>query len=1097
MNSQEVRLPEDHEMRNRAATDFDTTLLVEAAAGTGKTTLLVSRILNIVRSGRARFSDIAAITFTEKAAGDLKVRLREEIEKQLRQGAAPELARGLADLESMPVSTIHSFCAELVRERPVEAGVEPNFSVADELAAGLLLEESWEEWLAEALSSDDPRLRAALEAGIKPGPGEGQSMFSLARTLIDYRDCIAENPVPDPRNSDGLAKAVAELRRSIQDAMELRAKHCTAANDKLAEALQSLSDWAEKPVEMTAAAIEKWVDGGPSPRWKVGRKSNWSSEEILAEAQQSCLAIKNAIGGLRVHSGHAILHGLVGALLPFVERYRQAKREARLLDFDDLLIVARDMLLASREARDYFKRRFKFLLVDEFQDTNPLQSEIAFLLCERQGEFARNWHEVRLHPGKLFLVGDPKQSIYRFRRADLDLYGRVRELVEAQGATLQLSVNFRTVPAVVRELNPLFGPLMQGPVDRSGVTRFEPCHVELKPFRQDDTLEPRVLIVPPPEGTEADRVDAWRRQESGCIAASIRNLMDSGSQLQDDQPLRYSDIAILYGKGLVLGALEDALRAHDVPYQVAGGKNYYSRLEFQDLLAVLAAIDNPHDGPAVVGALRSPFFGCSDSELAAHVGAGGAFNYLASARPASAGVAMGFDILRELHEERHAQSPDAVISSLFRVTQALQIYAMKPHGEQRVANLLKVVDLARGLREAGVSSFSGVVKRLAEMEQIGQGEGESPIAEAREDFVRLITYHKSKGLEFPVVFMAFLGDGSKSPESVLMDSNGQLQLKVGGLQTEGFDDALLDEKDRGEFEDRRLFYVGATRARDMLIIPAYWTSERKSEEEEGQGEPYMLNYLSARYPRNDRECWGHCFKDASGLDIHLRSAETLRFVPALRNDLPPEALAFKAHREEWSERLSKRVAQLNSSRAFATPSALHRRPEEGEPVPANRRESRGADFGELVHRLFEIVDFKSPQDLHPAAEIAARELDLDGQAVKDAVARVEGALKLPFFAERVVNAQHIHREIPFCSPSGEALMEGRIDLLLVEPDGVVIADYKTDAVADEAAMMARAEFHRPQLEAYARALAGMGLHVKELVLIFLSLGRVLTLPYTA
>jgi ATP-dependent helicase/nuclease subunit A len=1095
------RLPEDQPARDRAESGFDTTFLVEAAAGTGKTTLLVSRILNIVLAGRAKLPEIAAITFTEKAAGDLKVRLRQEIEKQLperSESSPPELRRALADLEAMPVNTIHAFCADLIRERPVEAGVEPNFAVADELAAGLVLDETWEDWLAEALSSDDPRLRAALEAGIVPGPRErGVSMYSLARTLIDCRDALAGEAMAPPWDFEQYVEAADRIAEEARQAAAIRDASCSVESDTGSRGVDILTEWMARRPKSDADALLLWLSQPlKGVHSRIGNQKYWSSKESLQVMRSHAVAARELAEEAGIQAGHRILYGLVAALRPFVERYEQAKRDQRLLDFDDLLIVARDMLLRSREARDHFKRSFKFLLVDEFQDTNPLQAEIAFLLCEREGAFAARWEEAQLHPGKLFLVGDPKQSIYRFRRADLDLYGRVKKIVEWQGETLQLAVNFRTVPALIGGLNPLFEPLMRGPVVRNGEERFEPEHVELKAFRKDEAPGPRLLLVPPPEGVEGEDVESWRQLESSCIAATIRNLVDEGTRLGGGRPVKYSDIAVLYGKGMVLNALEEALRAHEVPYQVAGGKHYYSRLEFQDLLSVLTAVDNPYNGPAVVGALRSPFFGCSDPALAGHVAAGGRFNYLEDFEgPREAADA--FVVLRKLHEDRRKETPDAVIASLFRATQALQIYAMKPHGEQRVANLLKVADMARGLVEAGVSSFSVVVRHLAEMEQTGQSEGESPVAEAEEDFVRLITFHKSKGLEFPVVFLAFLGQGKRGPDAFFLDAESrQLQIKVGELESSGFKEAVEEEKDRAEYEERRLFYVGATRARDLLVVPVYWARQVKEKDEDGKerpGEQYMLKYLSERFPRNSEDDWGGCVMDASGLDLRRRSSESLRFRPALQEELPPNALAFKAHRDAWSARLSARVAELNAARGLATPSALHRRSEEGETVPASRKASRGADFGELVHRLFERVDFASPQDLRPVAAIEAESLDLDAEAADMAVKMVERALRLPIFAERAVRANEVHREVPFTVPTDDGLMEGRIDLLIVEPDGAVIVDYKTDALAGEDAMMLRAEYHRPQMEAYAAALTRLGLHVKEAILVFLSLGQTVSL----
>ena len=286
---------------------------------------------------------------------------------------------------------------------------------------------------------------------------------------------------------------------------------------------------------------------------------------------------------------------------------------------------------------------------------------------------------------------------------------------------------------------------------------------------------------------------------------------------------------MLYRATTGLDSLEDALRAHDVPYQVSGGRHYYARMEFQDLLAVLKAIDNPFDGLSVVGALRSPFFGHSDEDLLRHFGAGGKFNYLFDVPEGFRDLAEAFDALKALHERRRRDPASAVLAQLFESTRALQIYAMKPHGEQRVANLLKLQDIARAMAEAEVSSFGALVRWLSEMESSRQAEPESPVAEAEENFVQLMTFHKAKGLEFPVVVLAHLANEGENREEVLLDrARGRLHLNLGhGMKTRGWDAAMQEEEDRAEHERRRMFYVALTRAHDLLVIPAFWAKSRK------------------------------------------------------------------------------------------------------------------------------------------------------------------------------------------------------------------------------------------------------------------------------
>ena len=1117
----------DQADRDRATDDLDTTFLVEAAAGTGKTTILVDRILSILRAGRASLRQIAAITFTEKAAGELKVRLRQAVERELREPPVPArpsqaLRDALADLEGMSVNTIHAFCADLIRERPVEAGVEPGFAVADELGASLILEEAWEAWLAEQMSGDSPAIRRAVESGIsfEAAGGRESPVFSLACELIEQRDAV--RPSSPQAVSDGLvetpwtdaqfAEAVEALREQIAELAEARRQDCVKPeSDRCAEQIAALEAWAAQTPKPEFDPIRAWLAAAPAIKAQAGQQGNWSSPAVLKSAKAGCARAKDAIAQLSGEVAHRVLHDLAEWLRPFLDRYRQAKDRRRALDFTDLLLKARDMLRDSRAARDYFKRAFRCILVDEFQDTDPLQTEIVFFLSERAGEHAGDWEAVNLVPGKLFIVGDPKQSIYRFRRADLDLYGKVRAAIARQGATLQLSVNFRTVPRITGEVNRIFEPLMTGPVG----DRFEPQHVALVPQRQDEGTQPCVLVPLPPTlpAGQTLKADEWRRKESGCIAAFIAELVHSGRRISAGKPparrpVEYRDIAVLYRTTTGLDSLEDALRANSVPYQVSGGRYYYARMEFQDLLSVLKAIDNPFDGLSVVGALRSPFFGHSDEDLLRHFGAGGAaqrrmggkFNYLAGVPEGCRDLAESFDALKSLHERRRRDPASAVLAQLFESTRALQIYASKPHGEQRVANLLKLQDLARAMAEAEVSSFGALVRWLSEMESSRQAEPESPVAEAEEDFVQVMTFHKAKGLEFPVVVVAHLANEGENREEVLLDrARRRLHLNFNWKKTRGWDAAKAEEEDRAEHERRRLFYVALTRARDLLVIPAFWSKSPQAG---------LLKYLSERYAPAEggsaRLTAGGAVPPAAeakpriefvatdSFDLDKRSRDTLRLKPTPTPTLPPEALESVQHYEKWKAAVKAQAELLSAGRKIQTasgsilPDAEYRKRDE-RPMSV-QSEGRAADLGTLVHRLMETVDFRSPGDLGPLAEAVARGIGLTSADAREAVGLVQRALAHPLIAGRAAKSEQLYREVPFAFVEGDTLFEGYADLVFIENGNPVIVDYKTDSVAESEAPE-HAKRYAPQAEVYMRAIsAALGRPVQEFHFLFLRPG---------
>ena len=1090
--TQNRRQPVDQRQRDRAVNDLDTCFLVEAAAGTGKTTLLVSRIMALLRQGRASLPEIAAITFTEKAAGELKVRLRREIERHLRDDGITDkapLRNALSDLDAMTVSTIHSFCSELIRERPVEAGVEPNFAMADELAASLIFQETWETWLAEQMVPGNGPLRRAIEYGVSYTDSEQNSsrLFGLASLLNEHHDLLSEMTMTPPWDDARLEDAIGDLRELADKLVEVRDGSCTNPEDKGALQIGKLAAWVNSLEKQDFDGLLNWLRTLPAVRPSFGNKKNWSPVGALKEMKSLAKEFKALCETLSLQAGHRVLCDLVEWITPFLERYAAAKAQRRMLDFQDLLIFARNMLRDDAQARAYFKRAYRYLLVDEFQDTDPLQTEIVFFLAERQGDFAPDWESVRLAPGKLFLVGDPKQSIYGFRRADLDLYGRVRSSLESQGDVLTLSVNFRTVPELIGEVNRVFEPLMTGPVKG----RFEPSHVALVPYRHSGGNNAGLRFISPPETMDRSgmKAETWRRKEAGCIAACIQEMVERDVQVYDSdrkawRPVKYRDMAVIFRATTGLESLEDAMRAHDVPYQVSGGKHYYARQEFQDLLCVLKAVENPCDSLNVVGALRSAFFGHSDEDLLRHFAAGGSFNTLENVPSDCVLLANAFETLRSLHAIRNTSPISFVLTELFVRTQALQIYAMKPHGEQRVANLLKVIEMGRRLADVETASFGSLVRMLAQMEDTGQAEGESPVAEADEDFVQLLTFHKAKGLEYPVIFLANLGSrGSRSDSFVFDRRLHRLDLNLGkGITTAHWEAAIEEKKDREDHEARRLFYVAMTRARDLLVVPAYWWARP------GDG---LLRYLRAIYPPDAQggvECDERLRIPTEAFAIDEEAHDHFLVKTVVEDDMPPEATAFWKHRRDWWATLRERAPTLNAGRRIVTASELVGADTHIKKPTASRDEAGGKEIGTLVHDVLEVADFRNPGDLQAPAVALARDRDLSPADIRSAVELVERALALPLIAERAAKAQEVYREVPFTVEDGGTLLEGRVDLIFLEDDGAVIVDYKTDRISENG-IPARVAHYRPQAELYARAMGKvLDLPVKEVAFLFVQPG---------
>ncbi len=914
----------DQADRDKAAGDLAVSYIVEAAAGTGKTTLLVSRILNLIKEKKALPEEIVAITFTERAAAELKIKLQGSLQKLIAGEYEPgvprdtedtshdpedkaHLAEALWGLERMQVTTIHSFCASLIRERPVEAEVDPNFDVADELMSSIIEEELWDEWLARGMDERAPCLARALAIGITI-----QNMRDLAGMLLTNRDVLDYLP-----GNIGWNPSEPEFRevfsRSIQQLSGLAREHCQVETDGMAgfiaelraeaEELKYLKDQAEAAAHLFKVSI-------PSPRTK-GKQGNWKTKDHLREVRDEVNALREAHLSFKAWLAHNIVVDLARGLGDFVESYRRKMSDGALLDFHDLLLYARNMLASRPEVRDYFRTRYKFVLVDEFQDTDPLQAEIIFFLSEEKGGRAKKWEDVKVTPGRLFLVGDPKQSIYRFRRADIEMYASAKAKM-GKGHSLSIFQNFRCTPSIVDVVNTIFRDLIVSPDDGA----YQPDYVALE-FGRDTKTVPKggdVVLMYPPEQIAGNmgNVGERRKWETRGIAAAIHRMVNEDKRQVWDKaedclrPLMLRAIAILLRTHTPLKHLEDALKLYNVDDRVIGGKYFFQRQEIRQLLAVLVAIANPYDRVALVAALRSPFFGVSDEDIFLHHSGGGKLNYLEP--PAGSALDAPFSLLKRLHEIRNDSAPGDILQELYRETRAPVVFLLKPGGEQRVHNLLKIGDIARALADRGVSTFRAFVQWLDERQEEEADEAEAATVEAGDDFVRILTVHKAKGLEFQVVFLADLASNKSEREPFIADRRGaDIAIQLGGIkkgiQTSNYPDLKTYELLRIEAEERRLLYVAMTRPRDMLVLPVYWVTPRERDKETGRPrEKSLLNYLADSIPlpsaaKPDALMKGMRLYPTSSLNLEPKEPPALRI--KVTPEKPAAPAAFQKRKAEW------------------------------------------------------------------------------------------------------------------------------------------------------------------------------------------------------
>ncbi|MCC6966135.1 MAG: UvrD-helicase domain-containing protein [Nitrospira sp.] len=1118
----------DQAAREAAVTTFDRNVVVIAGAGTGKTTLLVNRLLYLLmrRADPLDLSRIVALTFTNKAATEMKLRLRERLRALVQLEGRDSAATGsgtvsiadlrmrfgwttddivaragaaLRDLEKAQIGTLHSFAAHLLRLYPIEAGVSPTFQTDED---GSRFEEhftgEWELWLDRELGStglDHERWRALLAAFSLEDLR--QLAYSLHSDLIDL-DGLREQ-VTDSRLNQALRDWFGERKAQAE---RLLGRYDSQKRRKVESMLAAIAELFERLLIDGLDGIHQIPDDSLELLAKdLGKApTGWADEDF--EAAESLQRIANRL----LTVDHEVLGQLFDVVGPFIRAVRTSFLDMGWMTFDGLVGKARGLLRDYPMIREQLKRDYRALLVDEFQDTDPVQYEIVLYLAERLGEQSESWRELELESGKLFIVGDPKQSIYAFRRADIEAFDHVVERLQRGGALrCELATNFRSHAQVLDLVNGVFNrllvaqPSVQPPnvpltVQPNRSSQFRNCGVELR-------------LVQAEEEGDLDSAAATR-VEAEHIATMISGWLSptdpGGPGPGSEGRLRPGHIALLFRKLTQAEDYLEALRRHDIQYIIDGEKHFYRRQEVIDLVNLLCCIENPHDRISLVGLLRSPIGGLPDSALVS-LHEAQALDYREAGRlsnwtnPHAQSIRRLYAVLARLHEEAPRCPLPQVMDLVFQQLPLLELAAASIHREQAVANLQKIRQLAADLADRPALTLNGFVELMLERLREQPDEAESALSEDTLDAVRVLTIHKAKGLEFPLVILAGLhhGDGAgraaARPQIWHDWSTGIQGLDFGGRCTAGA--VLVAEKARirEQAERRRLFYVGMTRARESLVLSGALPKRRV------HGALLDLLEQAAGTDLN-----GNGQGDLSVGGVGLRHT-ILRGNDRLPSRVRPEPTVLEERAvdqalcDRWAQRHRvweehRREALIVSPSEFVQKAAAMASSAVS-PSRQGRSGQSGKAIGTIVHRVLQYWDFTADADRQVAA-ISERSLALDepGEATSQSIVDEVQALLRTFIQSpayaRLRQATVIGREMPFFIPwqDGRQILEGAIDLLYRVDGRLWIADYKTDMIPlDQVA--ARADLYREQARLYREAVTqSLGEPVAGFEFIFLRLG---------
>ncbi|MBN2717815.1 MAG: UvrD-helicase domain-containing protein [Deltaproteobacteria bacterium] len=1095
--------PPDQSARDMIKSALDRNILVEAAAGTGKTTSMVGRMVALIRTGACKsVSEIAAITFTRKATAELQNRFQVALEEAARDAEGDEKARlqnALSQIEQCTIGTIHAFCAKLLRERPVEAGVDPDFQEVEEDDANRLANDAWDQFCASLFEGDSDLLRQIQERGI-----ELRQLKDSFGNFVKYAD-VDEWPVPE-RSAERIdeAELITKLNTylaKISEMVPYLPKE--TGTDKLIPRLQDVHHTAQYTTPDTLAGLIQllecfdysagitqyvWTDDGhftkddaksAAAEWKTF-KEDWVQPYLAQWAEDN--------------------YGLVLDVYQKAIAWYDALREERnLLTYQDLLCKATDLLQTHPVVRNYFRKRYTHLLVDEFHDTDPIQAQMVLYLTATDIN-ETDWRKCVPAEGSLFVVGDPKQSIYRFRRADIETYNKVKGIIAAHGEVLQLSTNFRSDEPVIFWANRVFEPMTDDPLQKEipdiklrfdkEANRFSPAWVPFQVGRVKEDRRAHAGVLPLHVDYDKSQYDSIVIQEADEIAKVIRHALDNKGYSPEDFLIvtRMRNNLDVFGK---------ALQAYGIPHEVTGGDSFSDVEELRLLTLLLRCLAQPDNPVALIGTLRSRLFGIDDQTLYAHKKHGGRFHIYSPVPEAlhdtkREQLESALKTLRVFSQWLEKMPPIAAIRKIATDSGLLAHGTTHDVPAYHVGAMQKAFEL---LRDTAVNEWSTevLITRLEGLCSKDEKRDGLSVMPDTGHVVRVMNLHKVKGLEAPVVFLAGLYDKYMFGSSDHVDRSGEIsrgyftagfklsEYKSRTLaQPAGWDELSVIESEFDKSEQLRLRYVAATRAKEAMFISV------------GEDKPtnpwlYFAPHLDLEQAVEIPDDVSPPRRDTVSLQVTDVKAQLSASSEIWDRVQQPGYGVYSAtgiaHKGPWVAEETDDDDALMDSKEFDAADEIV----EDDDTDENVTNAGGAKWGTAIHRLLEL---KMKNALEPVADVTLQVLTdegVDTELQETAISLVNKVTATSIW-QRAKSSDHILTEVPFEMPYEKdripGILRGVIDMMFREPDGWVIVDYKTDSTKTKTTAQLT-QHYRPQLEIYKSAFEmATGETVKEMGLLF-------------
>lgn len=1090
-------LPGDHDQRQLVVGELDTTMLVEAAAGTGKTTCMIDRMVGLLREGKCLVENMAAVTFTRKAAAELRARFQVALERAAKASdgeAHDRLKNALARIDRCFIGTIHSFCARLLRERPVEAGVDLAFEELDEPSDARLRQEAWDLYVATLFARDDPILAELDELGVTGLITNADTILAELNELgLDVEQLVGmfmqfasfpdvEEWPAERTDLPALPPLLTVVEGYLEHMVRLAPTFPTdRGNDELMDTYERLPRLFRHVNRHRIADVMNFL--------AQFRRSVNAVQKVWPGGKQQGKAERDRWRDFGTNTAEPALNrwlerryeAIIRIMRPAVEVYDRLRQRARGLNFQDLLLRAAVLLRDKPAVRHYFRERFTHLLVDEFQDTDPIQAEVMLLLTADDSNEIR-WQHCRPVPGSLFLVGDPKQSIYRFRRADIVTYNQVKDIITHHGGKVfPLTANFRSRRDLVEWCNGTFQTIFP-----SAANKYAPADCPMLVGRSDECegelVGIKTLLVPPPHGNNAQVIEF----EADVVARTIRHCLNAQvtiprtrKEIEQGVPPHATpaDFLIVTWLKKHLAAFARRLQELAIPHQVTGSSALGTMGEASLLSDCLAALMEPDDPVAMVAVLRGELFGISDPDLYAFKHAGGRFDFRSKNAAGEENdrahglIQKTFDRLQRYARWLRQLPPVPAFERIAGDLGLIMRAAARVGGNEQAGSLAKIFEILRS-NQSQLHSPADLARLLKDLIENDSEFDSVPARPHETSAVRLMNLHKVKGLQAPVVFLAAAAGQFDHPISLHIDRSGDRVRGYAAIngprkgwgpapvlaRPHGWDQFAAEESLFVDAEKQRLRYVAATRAGTQLVVVQ-------------------------RAVRNDYNPWQSFEQYLQGLPTladpgpaSVQGGSATRIDPSAVNDaVTAVADCWQvAQTASYAKAAAKAIAVKHSIRAKELSSGEH-----------------GTEWGSVIHLLLEAAMRRPDDDLHNLAYVALAEAGLEVSLADTAVDTVKSVMRSTIWKRAQASSKCLV-EVPFEIVKDVAgkptLVRGVIDLVFIEPQGWVIVDYKTDAVSAENANEL-IEHYRGQVNLYAEVWEQMVAPVYELGLYFTGLGQ--------